>query len=79
MSSKHLCSDDRSVLIPSAPELDDSKADAGPGLRASARRIGDRTDQDAALLDREAMERSILLMHIERYVASPFGFFPSLL
>lgn len=62
-----------------APELDASKADAGPRLSASARKIDEHIDHDAAMLVREAVEGNILLMHIERYAASPHGFFPSLI
>ena len=60
-------------------ELDESKKDACSGLLASARQIDDHIDHEAAILEREAAERNIMLMHIERYVSTPFGYFPPLL
>lgn len=61
------------------PEFDDFKEYLCPRLSAAARKIEENLDRVAAVSDKDTIETNTMLMHIERYVATPFGYFPSLM
>lgn len=47
-------------------------------LKAAAIKIEKNADYAAAVLERESTARYNMLIHIEHYVVTPFGHFPSL-
>jgi hypothetical protein len=64
--------------MPIIPKFDDFEENSCTRLSAAARKIEEKLDHEAVILELDATEKNIMLMHIERYVATPFGYFPSL-